>query len=433
MRMKCLSRPTVNSAPLPQWRPWIAVLALGIFAACGAHSVLPVSSQGASLARQASGTTLEILHRFRGDTDGQLPIAGITIVNGAFYGATSNTIYELQQRGAGFTEKVLHDLSDTTDGSDVWNNLVYHDGSLFGVAIDGGPKSKGTFFKFGLGGSGFQRLFSFDGDPPDGGSPWGPALIGDSFYVSDEGCYSCAYANVVRFSPVKGGYKESLVHELSEVVGWDPQDSLAPSPSGRLFGTSTSGGGSRLCQGGCGSVFEAPSSGATPKRLHEFGTFGQGRFPEGSVWRDKKGDLFGTTAEGGSNACTGGCGTVFELALTGGKYAFKSLYAFKGPVDGYFPLGTLIGDEEGHIYGTTADGGNGNAGTIFELSSANGHWSEQKMFDFQGGANGKEPGAQLAINDGYLYGTTEHGGSGARASVVVGRFSGYKSAKVPKG
>ncbi len=61
-----------------------------------------------------------------------------------------------------------------------------------------------------------------------------------------------------------------------------------------------------------------------------------------------------------------GCGTIFRIS-TGGTYT--NLYAFTGsPNDGSRPLAGLVQGSDGNFYGTTANGGTNNDGTVFRIS-----------------------------------------------------------------
>jgi len=97
----------------------------------------------------------------------------------------------------------------------------------------------------------------------------------------------------------------------------------------------------------------------------------------------------------------------------------KILYTFTGLPAGAVPLGTLISDKAGNLYGTTEQGGTGlctqgggnaGCGTIFELSPPSGKtgsWSETILYSFQAGADGSIPMAGLVFDgQGNLYGTT---------------------------
>src|SRR6266852_2856789 len=67
------------------------------------------------------------------------------------------------------------------------------------------------------------------------------------------------------------------------------------------------------------------------KGLHTFGGGSDGRNPGSPLVFDAAGNLYGTTGEGGTGACSGGCGTVFELVPSGSNWKDRILYNFPGP------------------------------------------------------------------------------------------------------
>jgi uncharacterized repeat protein (TIGR03803 family) len=97
-------------------------------------------------------------------------------------------------------------------------------------------------------------------------------------------------------------------------------------------------------------------------------TFGGGKTggwgPLESVVRDAAGNLYGTTENGGAGQCGSGCGTVFKLATTGKSTVLHS-FEFS---DGTYPVGELIWDGKGKLYGTASEGGPANYGTVWKLT-----------------------------------------------------------------
>ncbi len=86
------------------------------------------------------------------------------------------------------------------------------------------------------------------------------------------------------------------------------------------------------------------------KTLYAFTVDTPGSFPVGALVADSAGNLYGTTAFGGLNkgSC---CGTVFELARNAeGRRQEQTLYEFQGSGDGDTPEGTLIFDKKGNLY-----------------------------------------------------------------------------------
>jgi hypothetical protein len=61
----------------------------------------------------------------------------------------------------------------------------------------------------------------------------------------------------------------------------------------------------------------------------------------------------------------------------------NTLFGFND-TDGGFPLGSLIADADGDLFGTTRDGGTYGYGTVFELVNTN------TLFNFNG-ADGQMP------------------------------------------
>jgi uncharacterized repeat protein (TIGR03803 family) len=332
-----------------------------------------------------------VLHSFAG-TDGELPsyAALVSDAAGNLYGATyyggANTwgaVFELQPQNGKWVQKVLYSFDNqSADPYQPESNLIFdRAGNLYGTTTAGGADGAGTVFELTPNKDGSwseKTLHSFASDAQDGSTPYG-GLIFDNL--------------------------------------------------GNLYGT-TYYGGSGLCAEfettvGCGIVFEL-----TPNRdgtwsetiLHTFqDNPSDGHFSRAGLVRDGKGNLYGTTAEGGTSgtACDGGgCGTVFELTSTGnGQWIETILHNFEdNGSDGYQPITSLVLDSKGNLYGTTPYGGSncpgGYCGVAFELALANGQWTETVLHTFSGAStDGLIPIAGLVLDPaGNLYGTTDEGG-----------------------
>jgi uncharacterized repeat protein (TIGR03803 family) len=85
-----------------------------------------------------------------------------------------------------------------------------------------------------------------------------------------------------------------------------------------------------------------------------------GALPYGRLARDRIGNLYGTTLNGG----TYDYGTVFQLTPNGTETV---LHSFAGGVDGQYPYAGLVRDRQGHLYGTTISGGTYDWGTAYEI------------------------------------------------------------------
>ena len=146
----------------------------------------------------------------------------------------------------------------------------------------------------------------------------------------------------------------------------------------------------------------------------------------------RAGDLFGTTSNGGADG-----GTVFEIANTATGYATSptTLVTFPGNgSEGSDPLGTLITDANGDLFGTTYEGGPGGGGTVFEIANtATGYASTPITLVNFNGSNGASPNAGLIADAaGDLFGTTIGGGADGDGTVfeIANTATGYATSPI---
>ncbi len=168
--------------------------------------------------------------------------------------------------------------------------------------------------------------------------------------------------------------------------------------------------------------------------LHNFSGGQDGALPYAGMVMDRAGNLYGSASAGGSNACPGGCGTVFKLSPHGSSWVFTLLYSFQGGMDGQAPLAPLLIAPDGTLYGTTYAGGAGSCftdfghgcGTVFRLrppahfcSAISCPWTETVVYRFSGGLDGSNPGEGPLVIDaaGNLYGTASEGGQSGEGAV----------------
>src|ERR1017187_9656107 len=149
-----------------------------------------------------------------------------------------------------------------------------------------------------------------------------------------------------------------------------------------------------------------------------------GRNPYGPVTFDAAGNLYATASGGGEY----GHGVVFQLTPNAGGWSYSVLYSFRGTPDGDLPLGQVVFDPAGNMYGTTTAGGAYNCGTVYELSPYYGRWSETVLYNFTcRGKDGNNPQSGLALDvAGNLYGTTFVGGYPASGCFNQGCGTAFK-------
>jgi hypothetical protein len=165
------------------------------------------------------------------------------------------------------------------------------------------------------------------------------------------------------------------------------------------------------------------------KVLYSFqGGTTDGSSPAGGVVFDAAGNLYGATDQGGGECPPAQCGTVFQLAppaKSGDPWTETVLHVFKGNAsgDGNTPVGSVILDSSGNLYGTTGYGGTGDCvllgekvgcGTVYELSpptQKGGAWTETILYSFPTAKQGYLPNGNLVFDKaGNLYGATMFGG-----------------------
>jgi uncharacterized repeat protein (TIGR03803 family) len=195
---------------------------------------------------------------------------------------------------------------------------------------------------------------------------------------------------------------------------------LTIGPDGALYGTTYSGGVSEA-----GTVFRlqppprACTSFSCPWTLtilHAF-NYEDGAGPLGAIVFDRAGNLYGVTSTGGG-ACadfSSGCGVVYELSPGGGGWTETVIlnFNFDNGCDGAIPNGGLLSDAAGNLYGVTWMGGPSNSGVVYKLSSSQGGgWNCTALYSFADASDGGLPEGEL-IMDGAddLYGVTDAGGS----------------------
>jgi uncharacterized repeat protein (TIGR03803 family) len=327
--------------------------------------------------RTAEAQTFTVLHAFTGGEDGAEPVAGLTPDGtGIFYGTTygsgmdnQGTVFQLKQTGGNWVLQTLASGLDYPEGRVVFGPHGY----LYGMT-SGGQCFSGYFYCGGV--------YSLRPACSNPNCPW---LVSSlyQFHGSDDG------GNPGIGPPV-----------------FDQ--------AGNLYGTTFDGGTT-----GNGVVFTLtpPLDGGpgewTESPIYSFTDGSDGKWPSGGVIFDSAGNLYGATQHGGAYDD----GTVFKLSPSGSGWAITTLYTFQGGTDGQLPIGGLILDGFGNLYGTTAGAGAAGGGTVFKLSPSGIGWTFSVLYGLPGAPN-QGPFASLTIDTaGNLYGTTAGEGTYGSGSV----------------
>ena len=255
-----------------------------------------------------------VIHRFGLHDPARGPWAGVAMDKaGNLYG-TAGAAYELTPSSQGWREIVLHDFNcENGDGCDPYAGLIMDAlGNLYGTTQHGGSSQN-----------------------------------------CDGGC-----GTVYQLAPGSdGNWSETILHSFSAYNdgAFPGLGALYLDGSGNLYGTTTSGTIFELKPGSDGWRFVV---------LYTITGGSNGTEPDAGLVMDQAGNLYGTTIDGGEIDC----GVVFKLAPgSKGKWIYTVLHSFTGN-DGCSPAANLILDSKGNLYGTTALGGTGGYGVAFELT-----------------------------------------------------------------
>ena len=359
----------------------IADAAGNLYGATGSSSGTDGSVHGTIFKLTPSGGET-VLYRFSGNTYGTFPLGNLVRNSeGNLYGVTGGP---------------------PCGGNNTCRPCGAHCGTVFKLTPQGGLT---VLFRFTEGRSGEKN-----GLWPAGG------LVGDDtgnlYGTTSAGGGTHSIGTLFKITP-DGTYK--VLHKFQpDTEGYNPEAALIRDPHGNLYGTLYQGGGT-FCFEGCGAVFELSHTGSF-RVLHTFAAGTDGGFPAARLLRDQAGDLYGTAASDAS-VCNCGHGTVFKIPANGD---YSVIYSFSGGSDGGTPHSNLILDKADNLYGTTEEGGSSacsnGCGVTFKLAP---NGNETVLHTFTGGHDGASPSGGLVPVGASLFGTAADGGKSGNGTVFA--------------
>lgn len=290
------------------------------------------------------------------------------------------------------------------DGSSPVSEVTFDKaGNLYGTTPYGGQSNTGIVFGIAANGT-YTVLHSFTGDDSKtgGSQPNGGVTVSSSGDLTGTTSFggTTNYGTAWR---LKSGGAYSVQHDFDGDEDFPYGTPL--SASGATYGTTLYGD-----PNGTGTIWKLTKKGGF-SMIHGFTQADdEAAYPNGGLVQDSDGNLYGTASQGGTSAC--GCGAVFRIAPDGSSYT--TLYSFTGGADGEFPMGALVRDTDGTLYGTASEtlfsfscDTNG-CGTLWQLKP-NGAFTV--LHTFAGGNNdGANPVGNVLKIGNAIYGTTEYGG-----------------------
>ncbi|MGA2696037.1 MAG: choice-of-anchor tandem repeat GloVer-containing protein [Terriglobales bacterium] len=213
------------------------------------------------------------------------------------------------------------------------------------------------------------------------------------------------------FSVAAHSQKLTTIHAFTSTPdGANPFQSNLLNVNGTLYGTTGYGGTYNF-----GTIFKIEGTGKETV-LYSFTGGTDGALPSAGLVRDKSGNLYGTTFNGGDDSCVivsgVGCGVVYKFGVGG----LTVLYTFTGGTDGAWPQGVIL-DSAGNVYGPAFFGGSTQTcpfgsigcGVIFKVTPQG---NETVLYSFQGGTDGGEPNGFITMDAAEnIYGATVIGGN----------------------
>ncbi len=369
----------------------------------------------------AQAQTYQVLYTFTGGNDGAGPYAGLTMDKGGkLYGTTHSgnsgtnwgNVYQIRPKGSGWIFNPLGVFDGTLSARVLFgpDGLLYSTspnniaGYIFGYIFSMRPGVNACLTALCPWKA--TVLYGFSGGA-DGANP----RYGDLNFDQAGNIYGTTPAggssnNGVVYEMMRsgGGWTEQPLYTFSGPDGSQPFAGIIFDNAGNMYGTTAQGGAY-----GYGTVYElSPSGGGwTEKVLYSFQNGSDGSYPIGGLIFDQSGNLYGAADNGGS----GGGGTVFELTPSGGSWTYNPLYSFTGGAQ-CGPRASLVMDGSGNLYGTTYCDGANSKGSIFKLTPSAGSWTQTSLYDFTGGTDGGSPISNVIFDStGNLYGTASRGGN----------------------
>jgi uncharacterized repeat protein (TIGR03803 family) len=341
-----------------------------------------------------------------------------------FFGDGCGMVFELTPpttSGGDWTESILWvfygpDGFLGVDGEGPNQLILDASGNLFGTTSGGGAYGPGTAFKLTppsttSGGDWTESILWSFGNGTDGSDPQAGVLMdsnGNLYGTTESGG---TYEQGTVFKLTSNGQESVLWNFNVSNDGRNPEAGLIMDQGGALYGT-TSYGSAAYAAGTVFKLTPPSTSGGnwTESILWTFGNNGDGAGPVGSLIMDASGNLYGATSDGGAY----GYGTAFKLippSTSGGNWTESVLWSFGNNGDSKYPTGGLTMDVDGNLYGPTGEGGAyPPAGTVFELtppSTGGGNWSESILWSFGGSGDGGGPEGSLIMDmSNNLFGTT---------------------------
>jgi uncharacterized repeat protein (TIGR03803 family) len=363
----------------------------------GTASAGGAAGLGTVFAINASTGTETTLFSFT-TASGSTPLAALISADGALWGTASaggsggyGTVFKLDP--ATGAETTVYAFTNGNDGANPYAALVNLKGTLYGTALRGGAYACGAVFAINPRKGTETNVYSFTGGD-DGTWPSAPLIIiGNLLYGTASLGGAQQVGTIFSLNPASGA--ETTIYTFT--LGNDGGVPEAPliNIGGILYGTTAYGGADFY-----GTVFRVDLSSGTETTLYTFPGGSQGASPPAGLLQ-AGGILLGTSPGTGINGYNG---SIFSINLATGVET--TLHSFFGSTPQFESNSALIEDGT-NFYGTTAEGGDSDAGSVFQIDASG---KGRLLHSFTGGDDGANPSGALVKVGKLLYGATAQGG-----------------------
>lgn len=380
-----------------------------------------------------SPADLETIHTFGGEA-GRRPRGGLVAdKEGNLYGTASagglcddcGLVYMLSppaDGGAEWEYRVLHRFAGgEADGKGPLGTLTVRGNAIYGTASAGaGACDCGGIFRLKPRDRArtkwdYSLLYAFE-ERNRGATPVAGVIFGEdgALYGATSAGGADDAGTIFRLRGGGEAWRLSVIHHFRAVRdGGSPLGELVFGENRVLFGTASTGG-----RFGEGTVFRLTRNGGFSavhhfKGIRQTGSIKDGSGPEGHLTFAEDGTLYGTTARGGN----ADAGTIFRIRPAGeGRWVYSAIYHFAGDAEGGgTPRAGLTMDSAGELYGTAAEGGPDAGGIVYRVTRTSDGWGIETLHAFDlDGREGGAPHSRLTIREDILYGATGAGGAVAR-------------------
>lgn len=375
-----------------------------------------------ALAVTSNAQTFQLLHTFEG-ADGIGPGALAVDPAGNLYGATyeggilncspypgCGTAFELSKQSWALT--TLYKFQSKNDGWSPNSPLTIGAGGiLYGSTLDGGIEGGGgtvyslkrNCLDLGCNQVVWTKTTLYRFGQCDGAGTNGGLVLDNTGNLYGTTIERCGHTGqVYELSPaqgLQGTWKLTILHWFQGAPndGRWPEGPVVFDQAGNLYGSTLAGGGNDL-----GTVYELSAGSWGESILHSFS--GQdGMDPIGNVILDRSGNLYGITYGDTQPS------TAFELAPANNQWTISSLHAFL-PGQAQSLTSGFVMDAAGNLYGAGGGGAYGH-GEVYKLTHIANGWLYSSVYDFSGGSDGANPVGPLVLDaNGNLYGSAMAGG-----------------------